>query len=225
MKLSLIIVTASSALLCGGTILIAIDQIKEAKADAAEWERKYKVADEGFRKMTRLAERQNKAAHEMSGEVMEKLEALQREQARIPHLVSAAKAEGKLEAIRENIDRIASASVKTSAPIAPTPPVVQRYQPVPPVVPAPTPWIPPQRHMQAKLIKDGAVEKWGDNHAMVLHEVERQTESLNTLLELNKFSGNKALLGRAAEKWGSNYSMMVHEFERQTEALQKLNAR
>lgn len=83
-------------------------------------------------------------------------------------------------------------------------------------------WVPPQRYVMGKLIRARAEKEWKDNYTMVEHEIKRQTEALNRLMELNRWAGNRDLLAKAAKEWGDNYTMMLHEFERQAEAKKRL---
>lgn len=88
-------------------------------------------------------------------------------------------------------------------------------------------WNPPIQYVAAKDIKAAAVSKWKDNYSMVDHEIQRQTEALTKLTQINRTATKpiKDIIAKAVDKWGTNYNMVVFEVERQTEALRRLQTR
>lgn len=62
---------------------------------------------------------------------------------------------------------------------------------------------------------------------MVNHEIEKQTNSYQMLLDYNKpYSPSmKKIIAAAVEKWKTDYSMVVYEVKKQAEAKQVLNGR
>ncbi len=75
-----------------------------------------------------------------------------------------------------------------------------------------------------QVIREAAVAKWGENHAMVEHEINKQTEAYDKLLGYNKDwrPEQKRIIAAAVAKWGENYSMVVYEVEKQTAAKERM---
>lgn len=71
------------------------------------------------------------------------------------------------------------------------------------------------------IIKQNAMDKWGDNYDMVNYEIERQNKAYNKILN-NIDTMDKDILNKAIEKWASNLDMVVYEYNRQNKAKQKL---
>lgn len=88
-------------------------------------------------------------------------------------------------------------------------------------------WRPPLRRTVDANIRTAAQNEWGDNYAMIEHEIKRQTEAYDKLLQYNKDYRpvTKQIIARAVEKNGDKWSLVVYEIERQIEALQRLNGR
>lgn len=95
--------------------------------------------------------------------------------------------------------------------------------------PEPPAWRYPTAHEARPIIRKAAVEKWGQNYAMVEHEIERQTAAHQALngYENKRWSSPviRRALNSAGQKWATNFSMVLYEIERQLEAKDRLDSK
>lgn len=88
-------------------------------------------------------------------------------------------------------------------------------------------WLPGAFATIKAQIRQAAESKWPQNYTMVEYEIKSQSESYDTLNDLNRRANpaTRDIIDRAAEKWPRNYTMIMHEVEREIEAYNRLHGR
>lgn len=70
-------------------------------------------------------------------------------------------------------------------------------------------------------IKEKALGKWEDDYNMVEYEINKQTDSLNEILE-DIDNKDKDILEKALEKWEDDYNMVIYEYKKQANAKKNI---
>lgn len=208
------------ALIYAGTVAIAVDQLKSSRVEKERQGKEITALTVELQASQRKALKSQAAAEEWEQKGLQLADQFKK-------YIAAQKTVDESNA---RIQELKSQMVQTRTieqPIALRAPVADYHPTVasPVVNPPPPAWVPPQMHMQAKLIKGRAEAKWKNNYSMVNHEIESETQALERLRDLNRYTANKPFLAWAAEKWPDDFSMMVHEFDRQTTAKAEIDSR
>lgn len=208
----------AAAVIYGLTLAIGFDlmgdkteEIKHAQSAGREEKRKTENVQAELRQVQRrCSEAETRVQTLVEG--LDEMKSLSRQK---DQSIAACEADNRLLISTLKVSEKLLKSTQSSPPII-QPTIATRSRSMTKAPPAA--WIPPQMHMQTKLIKDRAVSKWKDDHSMVAHEIKKQTEAIEKLRELNRSTANKQLLAWAGDKWTDDFAMMVYEFEKQAKA-------
>jgi len=77
-----------------------------------------------------------------------------------------------------------------------------------------------------KELKDRAVDKWADNHKMVVYEINKQADSTLEVMDILDKGGDREIMITAMGKWNDiingkknyNWAMILYEYKKQIKA-------
>lgn len=221
MKTPIIITTAAAALVCAGTIAIAVDQVKTRDKELADVYGKLGVVKKELITTTKKRDEYQKQSLEWLGKWTDQAQSTL-------NLIEAQKrVTAATKAVEDAKAMVAQSEVRVVTfpqPVSNSYATTSYATPPPPVIPA---WSPPAPSVVTKTIRDRAVAEHKDNYSSLNYEIERQTEAFEKIVRYYKTADPfiKAAINKAALEYGANYSSFAYDVERQIEARQKFNGR
>ncbi|MBU1143668.1 MAG: hypothetical protein KKH92_08505 [Firmicutes bacterium] len=76
-----------------------------------------------------------------------------------------------------------------------------------------------QREVVLEILKQNALDQWGDDFSMVKWELDGQTEAYDWIVKQTEYP---SIMDNAKREWGDDYKMVKWEYEKQVEAFELL---
>lgn len=77
----------------------------------------------------------------------------------------------------------------------------------------------PNQNAAQEIIRNNAIDTWGNDHEMVRYEMEIQTEAYNNLVQITE---HLDILENAISKWENDFDMIEYEYANQVDAYEDI---